>query len=133
MIIKVYTASKLHHAEKWKVLLNEWPHVDFVARWPHDHVDNIPDTEYYAKIFWIQDHEDVDLADVVMVYAEPDDKLRGALVEAGMAIALGKQVIVVGEHPDYGTWQYHPSVHRVPSLEEASVLLRCLSVDKRAK
>lgn len=134
MLIKVYCASKLHHAELWKRLYDEWNDVmEIVARWPFAHVNTVPDTAHYAKIFWQQDHEDVVKADVVLIYAEPDDKLRGALVEAGMAIALGKQVIVVGEHPDYGTWQYHPLVNRVPDIESARILLSCMGSNQMTK
>lgn len=126
--IKLYTASKLKHAPLWRRLSEEWTELDFVARWPTGHVDNIPDTEYYAKVFWQQDYEDVLASDVVLVFAEGDDKLRGALIEAGLAIAFGNAVIVVGEHSDYGTWQFHPSVHRVPSLAEARKLLECMAL-----
>jgi hypothetical protein len=45
-----------------------------------------------------------------------------------MGIAYGKHVIVVGDHPDYGTWQYHPQVHRAKDLTEAKILLTCLGL-----
>lgn len=129
-MIKVYTASKLRHAEMWRTLHMDG--VEFTARWPRLHVGTVPDDPRYAKIFWVHDEEDVRASDVVLVYAELKDKLRGALVEAGMAIALGKDVIVVGEHDDFGTWQYHPLVHKARNMKQVALLLRCLAM-KRSK
>jgi hypothetical protein len=126
--MKVYTASKLSKAPMWRKLINEWPEVDFTARWVTKHVGTTPDHPCFAKVFWQHDFADVKLADVVLVYADEGDHLRGALVEAGMAIAFGREVIVVGEHPDYSTWQFHPSVHRVPDLEHARTLLATMAM-----
>lgn len=121
--IRVYTASKLDHAERWKKLRAEWPEVHFTARWPF-FVGQIADDGYNATQFWQDDHADVQRADVILVFAEkPEEKLRGALVEAGMGIAAGKKVIVIGEHPDYSTWQFHPLVTRLSSLERARICL----------
>lgn len=125
-MIKVYTASKLKHAEKWKSIVIEG--VEFVARWPRLHVGNIPDDASYAKVFWQHDLEDVARADVILVYAEAEEHLRGALVEAGMAIALNKIVVVVGTHPDYGTWQHHPLVYKVDNLDAAAILFKCMNM-----
>lgn len=123
--IKVYTASKLAQADRWKRLVDEWPEVHFVARWP-GYVGVVPDEPDQAEVFWQHDIEDVTSADAVLVYAEAGEHLRGALVEAGAAIALGKPVIVVGTHADYGTWQYHPLVHRVADLDGARELLQTM-------
>jgi nucleoside 2-deoxyribosyltransferase len=124
-MIKVYTASKLVHAPLWRILVEDWPGVEFVARWPFN---EFPDEATFARVFWEHDLEDVGRCDVVLVYAAYDDKLRGALVEAGMALALGKQVIVVGDHRDYGTWRHHPRVHGVADLEQARLLLSCMAL-----
>jgi nucleoside 2-deoxyribosyltransferase len=113
---KVYTASKLKHASMWRDLRSIWSsHVEFTARWP-DLEDKLSDDECFAREFWRHDIQDIARADCVLVYAEPGEHLRGALVEAGAGIALGKHVVLVGEHPDYGTWQYHPMVTKVDSL-----------------
>jgi hypothetical protein len=133
MRLKIYTASKLNRGPLWRKIASDWPEIEVVARWPFLHVtaDGSPgwpdDCAAHGSVFWQHDHEDVAKADVVLVYGHPEDSLRGALVEAGMGIALGKTVIVVGEHPAYGTWQFHPQVRRVPSLESARSLLRLMS------
>ena len=49
-----------------------------------------------------------------------------------MAIAYGVPVIVIGEHPFYGTWQYHPGVTRCPTIADAMDYLR-MSIVPRYK
>lgn len=120
---KVYTASKLWHWPAWLRIAREWTEVTFTAHWPGHVRDGITEVPENAVEFWVEDLADVARSDVVLVYAEPGDHLRGALVEAGMGLALGKRVIVVGEHDDYGTWQYHPLVTRVANLAEARAFL----------
>lgn len=134
MRLKVYTASKLKEGPRWRRLADEWPEIEVVARWPFLHVtsDGSPgwpdDCAAHGSIFWTHDYEDVARSDVVLVYAAlADDVLRGALVEAGMGIAMGKTVIVVGANQGYGTWQFHPQVKRVATLDAARSLLRLMA------
>lgn len=114
----IYTASKLCHASMWKELRGKWPEVFFTARWP-DLVGRVPDDGRNAQIFWLHDIADIRKADAVLLYAETGEHLRGALVEAGAALGLGKQVICVGDHPDYGTWRKHPLVTSCDDLAAA--------------
>ena len=124
MTIRVYTASCMKHSGYWREIAASVPDIEWVARWPTEHCGNIPDSETFAKWFWQQDFEDVSRADVVLVFAEQSDNLRGALVEAGIGIALHKRVMVVGKHHSYGTWQYHPAVVRVDNMDQAIETLR---------
>lgn len=127
--VKVYTASKLAQAPLWRQLRDEWTEVHFTARWPVCHVGTTPDTAVFAKTFWNHDLEDVSSSDVVLIYAESGaDKLRGALVEVGAGLALGKEIIVVGQHPDFGTWQHHRNCHLVRDLDEARQLLMTMNL-----
>lgn len=128
-MIRVYTASKLSSAQMWRTLHAAWPHVYFHARWLKHNAIGTPDLQEFAPRFWLEDETDVRQADAVLVYGLPGEHLRGALVEAGMAIAFRVPVIVVGEHPDYGTWQHHPGVRRVPDLVAAYEML--LELDRR--
>lgn len=131
--LKVYTASKLSHGPLWRRLRDEWPEIEIVARWPFLHVtdDGEPgwpsDCAAHGSVFWKHDFEDVDRSDVVLVYGDTEDVLRGALVEAGMGIALDKIVIVVGHLPSYGTWQYHSAVKRVETLADARSLMKLIA------
>ena len=126
-MIRVYTASKLSFAPEWEKLQAGWAEVFFHARWLHHVKMGTPDTEEFAPTFWIEDAEDVAISDAVLVYGGEGEKLRGALVEAGMAIALDIPVVLVGEHPDYGTWKHHPMVVRVNDFGAAYDYLEALS------
>lgn len=123
-MIRVYTASKIPTAAIWRKLHNEWPEVYFHARWLKHNVIGTKDTEENANKFWQEDEEDIKSADILMIYAtSQEEHLRGALVEAGIAISHGIPVLVVGTHKDYGTWQYHPLCSRIPTMEAAHQFL----------
>jgi nucleoside 2-deoxyribosyltransferase len=125
-MLRVYTASKLKHAAMWRDLCASTPHLQAHARWLKHSTLGTPDTPEHAVEFWLQDEQDVKDADAVLVFATGDDHLRGALVEAGMAIAYGVPVIVIGKHADYGTWQHHPGVTRMDDLASALLYLKSL-------
>ena len=127
-MIKVYIASKLAHAEYFKRLRDDWENqgIDLHARWFDQatlELGGADLTHHDFHIFWLVDEEDVQDADALILYAKRGDKLRGALVETGMAIAYGKLVIVIGDHEDYGTWQHHPMVTRADSLAHAQTMI----------
>ncbi len=134
MKLKVYTASKLSDGPLWRRLAEDWPEIEFVARWPFHHVtysgkpDWPEDCAAHGRVFWQHDHEDVLRSDIVLVYTQSEQPLKGALIEAGMALGSGRSVVVVGEHPSYPTWWFHKNVSRVKSLEEARSLLRLMNV-----
>jgi len=117
-MIKIYTASKLKHAKMWRDLCQANSSFIFHARWLKHNAIGTPDTPGHAAEFWRQDVQDVIQSDAVMVYSENNEPLRGALVEAGVAIANGIPVYVIGDSNSYGTWQYHSGVSRVPSLSD---------------
>jgi nucleoside 2-deoxyribosyltransferase len=121
-MIKVYMASKMEHAEKWRELYSEHPTLHVVSRWPFLEPFVSPTGEN-AKKFWQDDVADIAHADAVVVFAKEGEKLRGALVEAGIAIGMGKLVVVIGEHLDYGTWRFHPQVFNATTIEEAFSLI----------
>lgn len=128
--LKVYIASKFFHGARWRNL--GWDEFVFTSRWFSLYHDHVPDEAQFAKLGWMHDIEDVESADVVLVYGgdQADDRLCGALVEAGAGLAFGKTV-VVGPNPDFGTWQFHPNVHPVGTLEAARTLLRLMASDWR--
>jgi nucleoside 2-deoxyribosyltransferase len=130
---KVYTASKISYASLWRQLRNEeWKHLDFTARW----ID-IEDLELEERIsgpaeyvhFWTIDIQDVRRSDFVLIYARPGDLLKGALVEVGAALALGKIVLSVGIDPSH-TWSYHPCVVRLDTLSQANDFLKRYTLRK---
>ena len=127
-MIRLYTASKIPTGKIWRLLEKdpEWNHVFFASRWLRHYDISTPDTPENASKFWQEDQSDVQKADALVILGFEGEHLRGALIEAGMAIAYGIPVIAVGNHIDYGAWQYHPLVHRVDTLKDAAKLLKLL-------
>ena len=123
-MIRVYVASRLANAPMIRTLAS--PHLFLCARWLQHVATGTPDDADHARRFWPEDVADAAGADLLVVYAAPEDHLRGALVEAGVAIHAGVPVVVVGDHPDYGTWRYHPGVMRVAHLEELTTLVELI-------
>lgn len=104
----------------WQKLRIEWRELEFTARWID--MKNIIDCDrdpHICSIAWEENLQDIKNSDFILVYGTKDDHLRGTLVEAGMGIALNKRVIAVDQHPDYGTWQYHPAVYKALNLDSA--------------
>ena len=123
-MLRVYPASKTYYAPLFQAYNLKQSKVFFCARWLQHHQHGTPDTsEHAAAQFWQQDEKDVAGSDAVLVYGEPDDVLKGALVEAGMAIAYGVPVILIGEHPAWSTWRWHPEVFHADTIEKAIEML----------
>lgn len=118
MKIKIYGASKLDEAQTWRDLKNASIHL--VSRWPNTFKEDNDTSPGECRKGWIENEEDIRAADILIVLPPRNGgNLRGALVEAGMAIGLGKKVIIVGQCPDYGTWRWHPTVYNYSTLEAA--------------
>lgn len=123
---KVYTASKLSAAGLWRSLRNNptWAHVEWTARWPEmTHLEQDATIQDFSH-FWRIDVTDVQRSDFVLLLGIEtlDAPLRGAIFEAGVAVALGKTVITVMLN-DRHTWKHHPLVCCLDTLEEARQLL----------
>lgn len=117
MIPKVYIASKMHHAPRWREAYSR-PDIHVVSRWPFLEPAVDCRTTNCQK-FWQDDFTDINSCDVLILFVGGDEKLRGALVEVGIALGLGKFVIVIGDHHDHGTWWHHPLVRKVTNFESA--------------
>lgn len=123
--INVYIASKLRYAQRFREMRDSWKKdkIFLHARWfDHEqHEDSATDDDF--RIFWRVDEHDVKSSNAIIVYGERNDELRGALVEAGMAMGAGILTIVVGDAPAFGTWCHHPMVVRASTLEHAKQML----------
>jgi len=106
----------------WRKLQQEVPHVFFNARW----IKRAEKEEEMQGIdfrdLWGECQEDIKDADIVLVYAEDGDQLKGALVEVGMALAFGVQVMLVTPVEDrhvFGTWMHANGVQWATTMEDA--------------
>lgn len=82
------------------------------------------DTTDFTEL-WSRIESEIRMADRLVLYVEPGDfPLKGALVEVGMALARGKQVMVVApgvvidprDFKPLGSWVGHPNVSLCDSL-----------------
>jgi nucleoside 2-deoxyribosyltransferase len=69
----------------------------------------------------LEDVEDVLRADALVLVAGPDKYSGGKFVEAGIALGLGKSVVVIGRRENMLLW--HPAVVAVDTPEQASHVL----------
>jgi hypothetical protein len=97
---RIYIASKAKHRPRWR----EFRDLDdrFIG------VDD-PNQIDYPK-HWKECVQDVKDCDVLVMYVETGEVMKGALIELGMALAQGKEIIVAGDLGDNGTWWHHPNV-----------------------
>lgn len=129
MSARVYVASKLKYADELLAMRKRFLNIHFTDRWSLMQ-GKVEDDHEQAAHFWQDDFDDIARAEYVIIWApSSEDKLRGALVEAGIGIALGKKLVLAGESPDFGTWQWHPAIiSRQPDLRNA---LECVVYHKQ--
>jgi nucleoside 2-deoxyribosyltransferase len=72
----------------------------------------------------MEDTQGVRMADCCIFIFEKDLNYRGAYTELGMAIALGKRIIVVGHAGDRNIFLHYPLVEQVETWEEAKIVLK---------
>lgn len=132
----IYIASRMHHAGMCRELREaEMRKFTITSRW----IDQAKSFDEACASFevkrqgWLDDEADIRRSDYVLVYADPTqvccdcprplfqgELLRGALVEAGMGIAMGKRMVLCGESESFGTWQHHPAVRaKLAGVSEA--------------
>lgn len=77
---------------------------------------------------WARISQEINKSDAVMFYVEPEEfPLKGALIEAGMALAYTKPIFLIAPgctftHPSYrpiGSWINHHLVTTFDSIEDA--------------
>jgi hypothetical protein len=123
--VKVYLAARYDRAlEMCRValLLQEAGH-EVTSRWIKGH--DSTDPAVLAR-FAQEDIEDVAAADVLMLFTEPNIQgtRGGRHVEFGIALALGKRIVLVGVNNAKNIFQHLPEVYRAHNVERAIELLR---------
>lgn len=92
--IKIYIAAKVEHAAKLAAYRKDGFHVN--ARWAF--MADAGREQMKPVTHWQQENfDDIEAAHFFILYLEPGDKLKGALVELGWALRAGKQVWIAGD------------------------------------
>lgn len=111
----IYVISQIRHAKMWRDLRWMYP---LTATW----IDEAGEGETNDPVdLWGRIRTEIEAASAVVVYLHPGDlPFEGAVVEIGMAIAMGKPIHVAMHGVDVepnskrpvGTWLHHPLVTR---------------------
>lgn len=112
---RIYIASRVRHAAKWRAL--QALGVDVISTWIHE--DGEGQSTSKANL-WIRCVEEAAGADALIFYVEEGDPLMGAMVEGGAALASMVPVYVVKPEAMYvGSWVNHPSAAIYTSIDAA--------------
>lgn len=121
---KIYGASRASEpkrVEMWKSLRQRG--VNIISSW----IDKVGTPVKYDEL-WTIVAKEIQEADKVVLYVEMEDfPMKGALVEIGMALALGKEVVIVcpgveinqEDFRPLGSWINHPLVSFEDNIEKA--------------
>ena len=119
--MRAYVASKSKHWPWWAALRAAG--VPIVASWPDAEFNDTGEestAEHWARHWEMCAREAAD-ADVVLMFADKEERQMGALVEVGAALGAGKCVFLVSPH-DW-SWAHHPRVRRFKTLADAITAL----------
>jgi hypothetical protein len=123
----IYIASRAslpERAQRWRRLRDDYGW-QIISSWIDEAGEG--DTVDFTDL-WDRVQREVSASNKLVLYAEPDDfPLKGALIEVGMALALGKPVVVCLPRVllqkrslrPVGSWLNHRNVLRLDSLEDA--------------
>jgi len=117
----VYVSSKLRHRDMWIA-----SGIPTVSSWIFG--EELPPEECSAM--WDRYRDEIRHCEAIVLYVEPEDQLKGCMLELGMAFMSGHPVIVIwtGDIRNLaaklGTIVYHDSVRIVTSMDEARCILQ---------
>jgi len=125
---RIYVASRAsvpERSEMWRYWRGRG--FNIVSSWIDE--AGVGETASFAEL-WTRITKEIVSCDRLILYAEPSDfPLKGALVEVGIAIALGKPIFVVNngckltdDYKPFGSWAHHPLATFVGVVHDAFTL-----------
>jgi hypothetical protein len=111
----VYVASRVHHAARWQELRTRYP---ILTTWIDEAGEG--ETDDLGEL-WGRIRAEIEASRALVLYLRPGDfPLKGALIEVGMALAIGRPVHVAMRGVEIeprsmrpvGSWLHHPLVTR---------------------
>lgn len=119
----IYIASKTRHADRWRFLRDKVGE-PIISTW----IDEAGAGESAClDDLWRRCIKEASSCQVLIVYREPSDVLKGAWVEVGAALAAGIPVYAVGI--EEFTIAKHSKLTHFPSMKEAVDAARQLRKD----
>lgn len=114
----IYFASKVIHSDKWRRLRNAG--VPTASTWIDEAGEG--QTADYAELSE-RCLREIAGAEFLLLYCEPGELLKGALLEAGAALAVGTPVRLVGDCPSLSrVFRKHPLWREFSSVDDAIAL-----------
>ena len=111
----IYFASKKRHAPLWRALRASG--IPTVSTWIDELGAEHPVDYKELSVRCLAEIAD---ATALLVYCEPGELLKGALVEAGAALMSGKPVLCVGSCDSLNAvFCKHPQWYAFPTIDEA--------------
>lgn len=121
----IYFASALHHAPLWRDYAATYP-ITATSSWIYQENLASADKDFDAcTLGWAKNLRDIRRSDFVLFFAAVGDRQRGALVEAGAALAYGIPVLLSGDFDQTASWCFTPGVirtHDIPSMALTTIL-----------
>lgn len=129
MLNRIYIAGKWQEAELVRRYATELRILGYYITMPWFECHVGPGIE---NITWsaVEDERGVRQADTCIFIFERELAYSGAMSELGIALALGKRIIVVGSGGNKNIFTHHPLVEHVNTFEEA---IACLNPQLVAK
>lgn len=117
--MKFYIASKVSHARRWKLLRDQVQPDGFIitSTWIDEAGEGETKdlSELAARCI-----AEIKESDFLLLYCEPDEILKGALIEAGAALAIGKPVLRVGRCDSMSrVFEKHPNWSGFTTIRDA--------------
>jgi hypothetical protein len=110
----IYVASKTKHAEMWRLLRTNM-HIE--STWIDEAGEG--ETDDYSELA-ARCLREVQSSSALVLYCQPGDVLKGALIEVGAALAFGIPVYCVGTCESLSrVFSRHPLWHKSGSLHDA--------------
>lgn len=112
---KIYVASKTKHAYRWKAL-RDWGY-NIISTW----IDEAGEGQSADLNDLQQRCINESLAcDLMIVYAEKEDYLKGAFIEMGVALSANKRIYLIGEVlPNGSAFTHNKNVYHIETFESA--------------
>ena len=126
LLPKIYVASRAsipERAEMWRNLRIEGSNI--VSSWIDESGEG--QTKSFSEL-WLRIENEIRSCDRLVLYIEKDDfPLKGALIEVGMAISLGKPILIINKDVilekrtfrPLGSWVEHPAVQFSLNIRKA--------------
>jgi hypothetical protein len=130
-LVKVYPASKSCHWPWWSALRAAGVPISASwLDWSHNHDKTEPSPAEWLE-HWQRCIREASEADIVLLFAGASENQNGALLEAGAALAAGRQVFLVSPHAR--SWKHHPRVRVFATLEAAVTAIMAGAAGERAR